>query len=72
MGKPLLCRGRGWGRQREEKQAEAGRKSPESHQTSEVEEGRDEGNKRAVLSESLINVKTQFAWAKSTLFTEWR
>lgn len=55
-----------------EKQAEAGKKTPESCQTFEVEEGKDEGNKRAVLSETLINVKTQFSWAKTDLFTEWR
>lgn len=55
-----------------EKRAEAGKKTPESCQTFEVEEGKDEGNKRAVLSETLINVKTQFTWAKTDLFTEWR
>lgn len=49
-----------------------GKKTPESCQTFEAEEGKDEENKRAVLSETLINVKTQFAWVQTDLFTEWR
>ena len=55
-----------------EKQAEAGKKTPESRQTFEVEEGKDVRNREAVLSETLINVKTQFSWAKTDLFTERR